>query len=884
MSLPQPIQDLVDILDRNFIEFEEYHLPLDLRLQRMLLPDTENRPSYMLYEERLVGLNLGKQGLKEVDLGFLEKPACAGLMALNLAENEFEKLGLPASLTQMRHMDLSENKRLRNIHFTSAFPELKRLNLEDCKLESFDLPAGFEALELLHLGKNASLASLKFEVDFPALKYLYVRNSGLKELEIHAELPELEYIFANQNHIESFLIRRGIELPALECIDLRNNQIKEVGVGFFRPFPNLLTISLNENPLPESIRGNLEDSGAKDLEFLKRYTEELAMGEAENNECKVLLLGNGGVGKSCFLGRLVHDQFNHNWESTHGIVIQENYIGDNRTDQLVKPYVYNIWDFAGQDIYHATHRLFMQANAIYLILWDKETQENEYSELEEMGEMRQYDNYSLEYWLHYAEKRGKGSPAILVQTKVQDDGIRDLPKIRDNYDPKFLVGFEHIDSAFDDLHENGYVALLAAMRKAIMRIKENEQIPKSWDEIREAVKSLKAKGQQWMKLEDFNQLASAYAEPMDILRWLTQSGTVFYDENHFKHIILDQFWAIEAIYALFDRKMRFHEIIEKRKGILDGDYLLKEVWAIFDQTECELFISFLLSCEMCFEITDPGTSFAQRRFVAPQLLPARTEALTEDFWEGRETLYMRFEHEHFHYGIIQSFIVRSHFLSSNTSLGESRDIWKMGIRMRDGTQWAQVEAKEKCIDIRATPNSVGLLRRIRQELENIRDEQGIALVSLDGEGFVELKQVETLLGQGETHIANRAGKIVELDLYQIFLGKEAGQSIGEKRLDLREQKGGKITTDFHSDADEFQEFIGEGKLKAAIDWLAGNATGKYRLKALGLKGNFRMFDDDCQEGELREGEIAVQRSQFMNKALKLYEKCILNEEDEEIEI
>ncbi|MEL7534606.1 MAG: COR domain-containing protein, partial [Bacteroidota bacterium] len=544
-------------------------------------------------------------------------------------------------------------------------------------------------------------------------------------------------------------------------------------------------LDLTNNPLPEAILSNIGESPAKDWAFLDRYTKQLEDGIADNHEVKVLILGNGNVGKSCFVSQLVHGKYLESWESSHGIIIEENFVGNERrgTKQLINPYIYNIWDFAGQDIYHATHRLFMQANALYLILWDQKTENKPFSPpLLEAGEERRYENYSIRYWLHYAEKRGKGSPVILVQTKrdLPDHEVDTLPDIRKEYESDFLLDIRQVDSKEKDIERNGYSELLFMMNKAVKKIKENETVPLLWEEVQNLVKAKKEAGDNWLTFRDFSSLAKEYAEPIEILRWLNRSGTVFYQEEYFSDgIILDHIWAIKAIYALFDREKNYHRLIQGHEGQFSGQDLLT-FWADYSSFERELFISFLLACEMCFEI-DPeeGRSFTERRFIAPQLLPEGTASITEDFWDGRESLQMHYHHKHFHYGIIQSFIVRTHFLTADMGLGESRGIWKMGIRLKEGNQYAQVEwLQEKIADqdesvrrlvVRVTPNAVPLLNKIRNELTQIMEEQGEASVSVDGIHFVDLQRLETESESGERHIVSTAGKILPIERFSAFV-------------------------------------------------------------------------------------------------------------------
>jgi internalin A len=41
-------------------------------------------------------------------------------------------------------------------------------------------------------------------------------------------------------------------------------------------------------------------------------------------------------------------------------------------DGFREPVRLNLWDFGGQEIYHGTHTLFLQGQAVFLVLWTPE--------------------------------------------------------------------------------------------------------------------------------------------------------------------------------------------------------------------------------------------------------------------------------------------------------------------------------------------------------------------------------------------------------------------------------------------------------------------------------------------------------------------------------
>ena len=79
----------------------------------------------------------------------------------------------------------------------------------------------------------------------------------------------------------------------------------------------------------------------------------------------MLILGEGGAGKTSLLRRLYQpDQpLPTEQETTKGISIyrHEFPLKNGRRFRL------NVWDFGGQEIYHATHQFFLTRRSLYLV-------------------------------------------------------------------------------------------------------------------------------------------------------------------------------------------------------------------------------------------------------------------------------------------------------------------------------------------------------------------------------------------------------------------------------------------------------------------------------------------------------------------------------------
>ena len=722
---------------------QENHLPLDIHLQRMMATPSEEKVFYLIEEGELIALNLAHAKLSSVDLGFLEE--FSSLKTLNLTGGNLSEWELPENLASLEYLNLARNSHLTKVIFPCSFPQLKRLWLEECALEALVLQPGFSELKLIFAQSN-QLNSLHIPAGMEALEFLDLKANKLRDFQVEGTCPKLWTLY------------------------LEENQLTELGADFLKPFPALGRLRLEGNPLHESILSNIKGNASGTLSFIKRYLGDLAQGEESDRETKVLILGNGNVGKSCLVQRMVNDRFVSEWDSTHAISL-EQYPKDWEKDDkenLVAPYLLNLWDFGGQDIYHATHRLFMQANAVYLLLWDHKTEQRTYNHRIEGGEERQYENQKLPYWLSYARSQGKDSPVLVVQTKIGRDQkqIGYKTEIEKLYHEQFSsLDFHYVESSTKNWEENGYKALTSKIREAIGKVKTQAKIPKPWAEIRQEVRKLQQGKKKRLPLKDFYFLAQAVENPQDVLTWLSQSGVFFYKEGLFNdEIILDQAWAIEAIYTLFDREQFYYSSLAAKGGEFTGSDLAK-IWKDNSEAEQELFVSFMLSCELCFETTQKDekhyhTAFSKRSFIAPQLLAPRkekpeVESMLDYAWDKETPIYLRFEHEFLHYGVIQSFIVRTQ------KLAQKKGIWKTGIFLEWEGEKVQVDAWDQRVDVKASPNSHKLLRKIRKELLDLQGEDAREYVSVDGVGYALLTDLEQQAQMHNAHVQGHWGEKME---------------------------------------------------------------------------------------------------------------------------
>ena len=84
--------------------------------------------------------------------------------------------------------------------------------------------------------------------------------------------------------------------------------------------------------------------------------------------CKVVLLGESGVGKTCIITRYINNTFDDNGMSTTGA----SYVGKSMSfdEYGGKSIKFDIWDTAGQEKYRALTKIFYKDASIAILVYD----------------------------------------------------------------------------------------------------------------------------------------------------------------------------------------------------------------------------------------------------------------------------------------------------------------------------------------------------------------------------------------------------------------------------------------------------------------------------------------------------------------------------------
>src|SRR6185369_3887794 len=132
-------------------------------------------------------------------------------------------------------------------------------------------------------------------------------------------------------------------LTKLTTLDLSHNQLTNLPLEITK-LPNLEYLNLTSNALqipPETL--------ANPLDIKAIFAALLGLKTGERlNEAKMLVIGDGKVGKSSVVERLIHNTYNPQRQTTLGVEINdEMQVVQSEVKGEGEPVKLNIWDFGG---------------------------------------------------------------------------------------------------------------------------------------------------------------------------------------------------------------------------------------------------------------------------------------------------------------------------------------------------------------------------------------------------------------------------------------------------------------------------------------------------------------------------------------------------------
>jgi len=140
----------------------------------------------------------------------------------------------------------------------------------------------------------------------------------------------------------------------------------------------------------------------------------------KNPGCKIVLLGDSGVGKTCLISRFITGTFDENCTSTNGASYASKIVTYNK---LGKTLSLDIWDTAGQEKYKSLTKFFYKDAAIAVLVYDI-TSENSFKNIKDYWYQEIQNNSGLNMVLGIA-----GNKCDLYENEsVSEEEAREFAK------------------------------------------------------------------------------------------------------------------------------------------------------------------------------------------------------------------------------------------------------------------------------------------------------------------------------------------------------------------------------------------------------------------------------------------------------------------------
>lgn len=591
--------------------------------------------------------------------GFEEVPEEIGKLTdikfLSIENLDDMSICLPSEIGKLKQLEEFSAYGCHMVALPEEFGELTNLKIVNLNQNSFSV---FPE-QILKLKKLESLAiNFNFEVlpdgicNLMHLKYLYLPEANISYLpEKIGNLQELEILCIWGTKIKS--------LPD-SCQKLK--KIKSL----------YLTKSIFEKILPPEI---ISQSPLEAIHYILRYQNDIE--KVEVNESKMIIVGQGGVGKTCLLNRLKNDKYNE-MASTEGIVIEPWSF-----EVKGKKYKLNVWDFGGQEIYHATHQFFLTNRSLYIFVWDAR-QEEEYGR--------------IDYWLHTIESFAYNSPIIIVVNKCDSrNSVKqlDLKSIKEKF-PQVIDSFRVSCKKNIEIEHLRNVIEEETTRLPLMGMVWLQ----SWLDVRMELEG-QARSKNIIPYKEYREICRkhniSWGEALSLSKYLHDLGIIinFQNDLYLKNIvILDPEWGTNAVYKVLDAQ---DTILKNRNGILYYDDLPK-IWENTDEYPEETYpiiLRLMENFQLSFEVNK------NQEYLIAELLENEeiTDILT---WDNKQTLNFQYNYEFLPAGIMTRFIVKANaFLIEKNG---KKACWKKGayleyensigfVKLFDGIAERKIEIK-----------------------------------------------------------------------------------------------------------------------------------------------------------------------------------------------
>jgi internalin A len=646
--------------------------------------------------------------------------------------------------------------------------KLKRASFMYGNLKSVPSEIGFlKGLESLELDDN-EISVLPNEIgNLASLRKLNVSNNSLSDLPPELEqLPHLEMLFLSNNKFTSIppIVEK---LPNLKKLSFKNydfpeipldhqNKISTLPAGLLN-LNNLDDLDLEGNPLP--IPPEILEKRENPPAILSYYFSLSKQQRKSINEIKLLVVGQGAVGKTSLTQQILRGSFDKNQTKTEGISISQWRV--NNQSEIKS----NIWDFGGQEIMHATHQFFLTKRSLYLLVLDSRLTQ---------GENR------VEYWLKIIQSFGGESPVLIVGNKIDQHPLDiDRTGLQKKY-PN-IVGILETSAATGA----GIEELKSAITEQVNNLPHvRDLLPETWFTVKTKLEGLGRESNfithdKYLDLCAENEVSDETSQ-RTLIGFLHDLGVVlhFQDDPRLEALgILNPQWVTNGVYKILNSHTLF-----QNKGVLTTS-MLDEILNLpeYPRGKRLFIVDMMKKFELCYDI-EPD-----KIFLVPDLLP-------KDQPDLKFNGVPAFEYA---YPVLPSSVITRFIVRMNQKIDDGF-VWRTGVALKIGENKALVKADIEDRKITIAIDGLEHTRRdalsaIRYQLDEIHNsikglnpEKRVPIPEAPNAEAIEYDYLLMLEREGqETHLIKDGTRLVKVNVRQVLSAIETENQ--------RKEQGGNVT-------------------------------------------------------------------------------------------
>ena len=563
--------------------------------------------------------------------------------SLDLSDNELTELPPEiGQLSNLTELDLAYNQLTSLPPTIAQLTNLTELNLSGNQLTT--LPP--EISQLTHLKKLM-------------LGDVFGGNQLTSLPPTISQLNNLTVLGLGGNQL--IVLPSNIEHLNLTTLDLRWNQLNTLPpeIGYLT---HLQKLYLDGNPLlsmpPEIVK--------QGTQAILAYFQARLQESQKRWVSKLIIVGEGSVGKTSLLRTLRGEAFNPAESTTHGIEISTLEIAHPSVEASMQ---LNAWDFGGQEIYHATHQFFLTNRSLFLLAWNAR-----------MG----FEQGKLYYWLDTLQALAPDSPVLLVATHI-DEREANLPLSELRHQYPQIIGQCQISNKTSQ----GFETLRQTLAEAAAKLPLMGEIwPSTWLKAANAIRARTEKYMNPKVLQSLMSIQGVEDSKHPILtQWLHELGDILsFQENQALAdiVILKPQWVSEYISLVLES-----EDVIKTGGIFTRSEM-NQLWQTLDPTMREYFLRLMERFDLSYRDESREISLVVERlpFEVPNYQPK---------WDGlkamdtHKEITMIFKLNTLPAGIPTWFLARAHRFSTGTH-------WRNGALFAYDKHLALVQANPRdCI-------------------------------------------------------------------------------------------------------------------------------------------------------------------------------------------